>query len=84
METMETSAVERETLLRCNGVKAVVVTHSPGDFITQWSTMLVVLEEDNPTIWNAAHTKDEALRRHDEAVRLMKMLGAEEVNNGVH
>ena len=84
METMETSAVERETLLRCNGVKAVVVTHSPGDFITQWSTMLVVLEEDNPTIWNVAYTKDEALRRHDEAVRLMKLLGAEEVNDGVH
>ena len=84
METMETSAVERKTLLRCGGVKVAVVTYSPGNFITQWSTMLVVLEEDNPTIWNVAYTKDEALCRHDEAVRLMKLLGAEEVNNGVH
>ena len=81
---METNAVERKTSLRCNGVKAAVVTYGPGDFITQWSTMLVVLEEDNPNIWNVAYTKDEALRRHDEAVRLMKLLGAEEVNNGVH
>jgi hypothetical protein len=80
---METSSLERETLLRCGRVKVAVVTYSPGYIITQWSTMLVVLEEENPTIWNAADTKDEALRCHDEAVRLMKMLGAEEVNNGV-
>ena len=81
---METSSLERETLLRCGGVKVAVVTYSPGYIITQWSTMLVVLEEDNPNIWNVAYTKDEAFRRHDEAVRLMKLLGAEEVNNGVH
>ena len=80
---METSSLERETLLRCGGVKVAVVTYGPGYIITQWSTMLVVLEEENPTIWNAADTKDEAFRRHDEAVRLMKLLGAEEVNNGV-
>ena len=81
---METNAVERKTSLRCNGVEAAVVTYGPGDFITQWSTMLVVLEEDNPNIWNVAYTKDEAFRCHDEAVRLMKLLGAEEVNSGVH
>ena len=78
---METSSLERETLLRCGGVKVAVVTYSPGYIITQWSTMLVVLEEEeSPTIWNAADTKDEAFRRHDEAVRLMKLLGAEEIN----
>ena len=81
---METNAVERKTPLRCCGVEVAVVTYRPGDFITQWSTMLVVLEEDNPNIWNVAYTKDEALRRHDETVRLMKLLGAEEVNNGIH
>ena len=81
---MKTNAVERKTSLRCNGVEAAVVTYGPGVFITQWNTMLVVLEEDNPTIWNVAYAKDVAFRRHDEAVRLMKMLGAEEVNNGVH
>jgi hypothetical protein len=80
---METSSLERETLLRCGGVKVAVVTYSPGYIITQWSMMLVVLEEENPTIWNAADTKDEAFRWHDEAVRLMKLLGAEEINNGV-
>lgn len=79
---METNAVERKTPLRCGGVEVAVVTYRPGYF-TQWSTMLVVLEEDNPNIWNVAYTKDEAFRRHDEAVRLMKLLGAEEVNNGV-
>ena len=79
---METNAVERKTPLRCGGVEVAVVTYKPGYF-TQWSTMLVVLEEDNPNIWNVAYTKDEAFRRHDEAVRLMKLLGAEEVNNGV-
>ena len=81
---METNAVERKTSLQYNGVEAAVVTYRSGDFITQWNTMLVVLEEDNPTIWNIAYTKHEAFRRHDEAVRLMKLLGAEEVNNGVH
>ena len=79
---METNAVERKTPLRCGGVEVAVVTYRPGYF-TQWSTMLVVLEEDNPNIWNVAYTKDEAFRRHDEAVRLMKLLGAEDVNNGV-
>ena len=81
---IKTNAVERKTSLRCNGVEGAVVTYGPGDFITQWSTMLVVLVEDKPNIWNVAYTKDEAFRRHDEAVRLMKLLGAEEVNNGIH
>lgn len=81
---METNAVERKTSLQYNGVEAAIVTYRSGGFITQWNTMLVVLEEDNPTIWNIAYTKHEAFRRHDEAVRLMKLLGAEEVNNGVH
>lgn len=73
-----TTETIRKTMFRRGDVYAAVITYT-ADFLKSWRTLLTVFAADNPSIWNEAQTQNEAYGRHDEVVRMMKLMGFEEV-----
>jgi hypothetical protein len=69
--------VLRETVFWRGEVEGMVITYKiPG--IDDWYTNLFVFgEEENPGILNAACKQDLAEHQHDEAVRMLRVMGFE-------
>jgi len=67
----------RRTVLRHKRLNVAVMTYKE-PFGEVWRTVLTAFANDNPCIWNLADTEAEANERHDEAVRMVKLMGFEE------
>ena len=64
----------RRTVLERDGLNVAVITYKESH-CDAWRTCVAALAEDNPSIWNLADTEAEANERHDEAVRMVKLMG---------
>ena len=64
----------RWTVLERDGLSVGVTTYKESH-CDAWRTCVAALAEDNPRIWNLADTEAEANERHDEAVRMVKLMG---------
>lgn len=69
--------LSRKTVFRRNEVVGVILTYKiPCDDI--WTTNLCVFaKKENPGIWNEACTRETAERHHEEAIRMVKLMGFE-------
>lgn len=67
----------RKTVFRRDKVEGVILTYKlPWD--DAWTTNLCVYaENENPGIWNEACTRETAERHHEEAIRMVKLMGFE-------
>ena len=68
----------RVTVLERDGLNVAVMTYKE-PHCDAWRTCVAAFAEDNPRIWNHTDTEAEANERHDEAVRMVKLMGFEEV-----
>lgn len=64
----------RRTVLERDGLRVGVITYK-NTHTGGWRTCVAAFAEDNPSIWNHADTEAEANERHDEAVRMVKLMG---------
>ena len=64
----------RVTVLERDGLSVGVTTYKE-PFGDRWRTVLAAYAGDNPNLWNLADTEAEANKRHDEAVRMVKLMG---------
>lgn len=69
--------LSRKTIFRRNEIEGVILTYKlPCD--NGWTTNLCVYaENENPGIWNEARTRETAERQHEEAIRMVKLMGFE-------
>ena len=74
---MRMEGLSRKTVFRRDEVEGVILTYKlPCD--AGWTTNLCVYaENENPGIWNDARTRETAERQHDEAVRMVQLMGFE-------
>ena len=68
----------RVMVLERDGLNVAVMTYKE-PHCDAWRTCVAALAEDNPSIWNHADTEAEANKRHDEAVRMVKLMGFTEI-----
>ena len=64
----------RVTVLERDGLNVAVITYKESH-CDAWRTVLAAYAGDNPNLWNLADTEAEANERHDEAVRMVKLMG---------
>ena len=74
---------ERKTIFRRGAVEGAVLTYRrPGS--EHWATLVFVFntEEHNPGITSLSCSRDFADRDHDEAVRMVRLMGFETDTGG--
>lgn len=76
---MKNAIAVRRTILEHDGLNVAVMTYKE-PHRDAWRTCVAAFAEDKPSIWNHADTEAEANERHDEAVRMVKLMGFEEAS----
>ena len=77
---MKNAIAVRRTILERDGLNVAVMTYKD-PHRDAWRTGVAAFAEDNPSIWNHADTEAEANERHDDAVRMVKLMGFEEAQS---
>ena len=71
------NGVKRKTIFRRGAVEGAVLTYKMPS-VEEWSTMVFVFGDgDNPGISNISCSRAFADRQHDEAVRMVQLMGFE-------
>ena len=74
---MSETGVKRKTIFRRGAVEGAVLTYKMPS-VEEWSTMVFVFGDgDNPGISNISCSQAFADRQHDEAVRMVQLMGFE-------
>ena len=69
--------LSRKPSFRYDTVEGVILTYKL-PCVDAWTTNLCVYaENENPGIWNEACTRETAERHHEEAIRMVKLMGFE-------
>ena len=69
--------LSRKTVFRRDKIEGVILTYKlPCN--DAWTTNLCVFaKKENPRIWSEASTREMAERQHEEAIRMVKLMGFE-------